>query len=81
VSVPFLDLISNITEQMFKFLTQFGSVAKAKGYDISKIDIKISSVRFEPVSLFGVSVPIPKVETPEISLSIETNSMYSQQNT
>lgn len=63
---------------MFKFLTQFGSVAKAKGFNVSKIDIKISPVKFQPVSLFGVSIPIPNIESPEISLSIETNAIHSQ---
>ena len=69
------DLVENLTEQMFKFLTQFGSIAKAKGYQVSKIDIKIPSVKFEPVPLFTFSVPLPKMESPEVLLSIETKSM------
>ncbi len=68
----FLDLIENLMEQMFKFLTQFGSIAKSKGFQLSKIDIKIPSIKFEPVMLFMVSIPLPKIESPEIMLSIES---------
>jgi hypothetical protein len=68
----FLDLIENIMEQMLKFLTQFGSIAKSKGFNLSKIDIKIPSVKFEPVILFMVSIPLPKIDPPEITLSIES---------
>jgi hypothetical protein len=68
----FLDLIENLMEQMFKFLTQFGSIAKSKGFQLSKIDIRIPSVKFEPVMLFMVSIPLPKIESPEIMLSIES---------
>jgi hypothetical protein len=56
---------------MFKFLTRFGEVANTKGYSVSQIDIKISSVKFEFVNLFFVSIPIPKVEPPEITVSIQ----------
>ena len=55
LSAHFLDLVENLSEEMFKLLTQFGPVAKAKGYQVSKIDIKIPSVKFEPVPLFTVS--------------------------
>jgi hypothetical protein len=68
----FLDLVENLMEQMFKFLTQFGSIAKSKGFQLSKIDIRIPSVKFEPVMLFMVSIPLPKIESPEIMLSIES---------
>jgi molecular chaperone GrpE (heat shock protein) len=68
----FLDLIENLMEQMFKFLTQFGSIAKSKGFQLSKIDIRIPSVKFESVILFMVSIPLPKIESPEIMLSIES---------
>jgi hypothetical protein len=68
----FLDLIENLMEQMFKFLTQFGSIAKSKGFQLSKIDIRIPSVKFEPVMLFMVSIPLPRIESPEIMLSIES---------
>jgi hypothetical protein len=47
---------------MFKFLTQLGVVAKEQGYKLSKIDIKIPSVKFAPVQLFMFSIPLPMIE-------------------
>ena len=35
-------------EQMFKFLTQFGIIAEKEDFQISKIDIRLPSIKFEP---------------------------------
>ena len=70
-SERFLDLMQNLMEQMFKFLTQFGIIAEKKGFQISKIDIRLPSIKFEPVTLFLVSIPFPKIEAPDIRLSID----------
>jgi hypothetical protein len=75
LAARFLDLIGKLTEGMFKFLTDFGTIAQTKGYKVSKIDIKIPSVKFEPVPLFGFSVPLPKMESPEVLFSVETKSL------
>ncbi len=75
LSANFLDLVQTLTVQMFKFLTQLGSIAKAKGFTISKIDVKIPSVKFEPVPVFGFSIPLSKLESPEILLNVDTKSI------
>lgn len=73
VSERLLELVGHLTEEMFKFLTQLGVVAKEQGYKLSKIDVKIPSVKFAPVQLFLFSIPLPMIETPEILLNVEFN--------
>lgn len=73
LSERLLDLVGQLTEEMFKFLTQLGVVAKKQGYELSNIDIKIPSVKFALVQLFMFSIPLPMIETPEILLSVEFN--------
>ena len=59
-----------LTEQLFKFLTSFGSIAAAEGYYISSIEIKVPTLKFEYVSMFQVSIPLPNIDPPEMTLSI-----------
>jgi gas vesicle protein len=71
LSDRFHDFIIKLTDQMFKFLTRFGEVAKLRGYSVSQIDITIPSVKFEFVNLFFISIPIPKIDPPDITVSIQ----------
>ena len=59
VSEHLFELVGHLIEEMFKFLTQLGVVAKEQGYKLSKIDIKIPSVKFAPMQLFMFSIPLP----------------------
>jgi hypothetical protein len=75
ISTHFLDLVENLTGQMFKFLMRFGSLAKEKGYKVSKIDIKFPSIKFETVPLFTFNIPLPKIESPEVLISVENKNI------
>jgi hypothetical protein len=75
ISTHFLDLVENLTVQMFKFLMHFGSLAKKKGYQVSKIDIKFPSIKFETVSLITFNIPLPKIESPEVLISVENKKI------
>jgi hypothetical protein len=71
VSDYFVEFLVTLTEQMFKFLTKFRSIASSEGYSISNIQIKIPSLRFEYVSMFEISIPLPNIDPPEMTLSID----------
>jgi hypothetical protein len=75
ISTHFLDLVENLTVQMFKFLMHFGSLAKKKGFQVSKIDIKFPSIKFETVPLFTFNIPLPKIESPEVLISVENKKI------
>jgi len=75
ISTHFLDLLENLTVQMFKFLMYFGSLAKKKGFQVSKIDIKFPSIKFETVPLFTFNLPLPKIESPEVLISVENKKI------
>jgi hypothetical protein len=75
----FVEFMVTLTEQMFKFLTKFGSIAAAEDYKISNIEIKIPSLKFEYVSMFSVSIPLPNIDPPEMTLSINRINDKSNQ--
>jgi hypothetical protein len=56
---------------MFKFLAHVGSLANKKGFRVSKIEVKIPSVKFETVSLVNFNLSIPKMESPEMLFTID----------
>src|SRR5919106_98864 len=66
----FVEFMVTLTEQLFKFLTRFSSIAAAEGYNISSIEIKAPTLKFEYVSMFQVSIPLPNIDPPEMTLSI-----------
>lgn len=70
ISDHFVQFMVTLTEQMFKFLTKFSSVADSGGYAISNIQIKIPSLKFEYVNMFQVSIPLPNIDPPEMTLTI-----------
>ena len=70
----FVEFMLTLTEQMFKFLAKFGSIAADEGYSISSIEIKIPSLRFEYFTMFQVSIPLPNIDPPEMTLSINRAS-------
>jgi hypothetical protein len=74
----FKDLIVNIVGEMFKFLTTLGLLAKEAGYGLTKIDVEIPSIKTQAASFFGFSIPIPVIEGPKITLSIESSSAGSK---
>ena len=72
----FVEFMVTLTEQLFKFLAKFGSVAADEGYSISNIEIKIPSLKFEYVNMFQVSIPVPNIDPPEMTLSINRASDF-----
>jgi hypothetical protein len=74
----FKDLIVNIVGEMFKFLTTLRDLAKQTGYGLTKIEVEIPSIKTEPAGFFGFTIPIPVIEGPKITLSIESNSTGSK---
>ena len=58
-----LGFILKLIERMFKFLTHIRSMAKTEGYAISKVEIKIPSIRCEFVNIFFGTIPIPQVSS------------------
>jgi hypothetical protein len=70
LSDKFHDFIIVLIDQIFQFLTRFSDVAKKQGYSVSNIDVTIPSVRFEFVPIFFVSIPIPVIDPPDITVSI-----------
>jgi len=73
LSARFLELVQNLTEEMFKFLVKFKSIAHSKGFELSKMEVKIPSVEFESLNIFGVSIPFPKIQSPEILMTVDSN--------
>jgi hypothetical protein len=74
----FKDLLVNIVGEMFKFITTLRDIAKQSGYGLTKIDVEIPSIKMGSVGFFGLSIPIPVIEGPKITLSITSNSAGSE---
>lgn len=71
LSKYFLELAENLTDEMFKFLVRFRSIANSKGFDLSKTEVKVPTVGFESIDLVGFNIPFPKIQSPEILLVVE----------
>jgi hypothetical protein len=66
--------IIRLMERMFKLLTRIGSMARTEGYTISKVEVTIPSIKCEFVNLFFVSVPIPKIEGPTMTMTTQSQN-------
>ena len=73
----FLSFMATLTEQMFKFLTIIGSIPDSQGYAIENIQVKLPSLKFEYVNMFQVSVPLPNVDPPEMTLNLRPKGRTS----
>jgi hypothetical protein len=73
LSTRFLELVQNLTDEMFKFILKFRSIAHSKGFQLSKMEVKIPSVGFESLRIFGITIPFPKIQSPEILLTVESD--------
>jgi hypothetical protein len=69
-SNKFQSLISKLIEKMFGFLSQFGELAKSKGFPVSKVELKVPTIKFEYTSIFGFSIPLPGLSAPEMTLTM-----------
>lgn len=70
ISKKLHEFISKLIDRMFDFLTKFGSLAKSKGFPVSKIEIKIPTIKLEFLGVFGFSIPIPKLDPPEMTVTL-----------
>jgi len=68
----FLDLMQSLVEKMFNFMAQLETIAKKSGFQISQFNMTMPSIKFEFVNLFLISLPVPQIESPEISISIQS---------
>jgi hypothetical protein len=68
----FLDLMQTLTEKMFNFMAQIDTMAKKSGFQISQLNMTMPSIKFEYVNLFMISLPVPQIESPEISVSFDS---------
>jgi len=68
----FLDLMQSVAEKMFNFMAQLVTIAEKSGFQISQFNMTMPSIKFEFVNLFLISLPVPQIESPEISISIQS---------
>ena len=65
---------------MLDFLSRFRVIVKEKGYSVSKIEIKIPSIKFEFKNIFGlIPVPLPKIDPPDLTVTIEPEKQPEKQ--
>jgi uncharacterized protein YoxC len=67
-----LDLMQTVAEKMFNFLAQINTMAKKSGFQISQFNMTMPSIKFDYVNLFMISLPVPQIESPEISVSFNS---------
>ncbi len=68
ISEKFHKLIEILLRKMFEFLNRFSSIAKTHGYGVTKIQVKLPSIRLKPHGLFPI--PIPTIDPPDIIVDI-----------
>ena len=68
ISEKFHKLIEILLRKMFEFLNRFSSIAKTHGYGVTKIQVKLPSIRLKPHGLFPI--PIPTIDPPDITVDI-----------
>ena len=73
LSTRFLELVQNLTDEMFKFILKFRSIAHSKGFQLSKMQVKIPYVGFESKNIFEITIAFPKIQSPEILLTAESD--------
>jgi hypothetical protein len=61
-------LFARVISNLFGFLAVVKSIAKARGFTLGEITVGFGSMSFDTVSLFGVSIPVPKFTTPNVSM-------------
>ena len=64
--------MQSVAEQMFNFLAQFNTIAKKSGFHISQFNMTMLSIKFEYVNLLMTSLPIPQIESPQLSISFRS---------
>lgn len=67
-----LELAESLTGEMFKFFVRFRSLANSKGFDLSRMEVKVPSIGFESLSMAGFTIPFPKIQSPEILMIVES---------
>ncbi|HEY7082371.1 MAG TPA: hypothetical protein VH500_21995 [Nitrososphaeraceae archaeon] len=74
ISDHFIQFMVTLPAHMFKILAKISSIAESEGYKISNIEIKIPSLKFEYVTMFEVSIPLPNIDPPEMTVTINQSS-------
>ena len=72
ISEKFHNMIEILLQKMFEFLSRFSSIAKDHGYGVTKIQVKLPSIKLEPHGLFPI--PIPTIDPPDITVDISALS-------
>lgn len=68
ISDKFHRMIEILLQKMFEFLNEFSKIAGTHGYGVTKIQVKLPSIRLEPHGLFPI--PIPTIDPPDITVDI-----------
>jgi hypothetical protein len=69
-SRKFQEFILKLIETMFDFLSKFGDLAKNKGFPVSSVEIKAPTIKYEFMTIIGFSIPIPKIDPPEMTITL-----------
>jgi hypothetical protein len=69
--------IRGLIEQMFNFLTWFKDIATKQGFSVSNIEIKLPTIGISNTSVFGLVIPWPDINLPEITVNV--NSLNNKQ--
>ena len=57
---------------MFRFLTWFKDIATKQGFSISNIEIKLPTIGVSNMNLFGLVIPWPDINLPEITVNVNS---------
>lgn len=67
------NLMSALLKQMFEFLNKFSQLAKANGWGVKEVEVKLPKLQLKFVNLVAISIPIPTIEPPDISIKFAPN--------
>ncbi|MBS3921957.1 MAG: hypothetical protein KGZ37_02255 [Nitrosarchaeum sp.] len=68
ISDKFHTMIEILLQKMFEFLNRFSELAQTHGFGVTKIQVKLPSIKLEVQGLFPI--PIPTIDAPDVTVDI-----------
>jgi len=61
-------LFGQMISSLFGWLASVKRIASDRGFTLSEVTVKLGQVSIESIPLLGMSIPMPKISTPEVSM-------------
>jgi hypothetical protein len=68
LSQHLLELLTSLLSALLGWISRFRQIAEEKGLRLNKVIVSLDPLDFASVSVFGFSIPVPKIKLPKIEM-------------